>query len=94
MWLWTSYPNFASLLGNISISKSNIIFPDNTLISIKKNILVKFGFKETSFLGTYLGVPLSGKSPRIKDLWYPIEKVQAKLAHWKRSQLSFAGRVT
>lgn len=54
----------------------------------------KSGFRETFYLGTYSGVPLSGKSPKIKYFLYSIEKVQAKLAHWKLIQLSFVGRVT
>lgn len=61
---------------------------------MRKLILVKYGFKEASSIGTYLSNPLTGKSPRVKDYKYLIEKVQSKLAHWKSNQLSFAGKVT
>ncbi|CAK8563195.1 unnamed protein product [Lathyrus sativus] len=74
--------------------KCNIMFSRNTLIATRKFIIAKYGFRETTSLGTYLRVPLFGKSPKFKDFWYLIEKVQTKLVHWKCSQLSFAGRVT
>lgn len=77
---------------HINMDKSKITFFDNTLIATRRSIFAKNGFREN--LGTYLGVPLSGKSPKIKDFRYLIEKVQTKPAHWKRSQLSFASQVT
>lgn len=79
---------------HINMDTSNITFFKNTLIATRRSILAKIGFRETSYLGTYLGVPLSGKSPKIKDFRHLIEKVQTKPAHWKRSQLSFASQVT
>lgn len=66
---------------HINMVKSNIMFSRNTLIATRKSIIAKSGFRETASLGTYLRVPLSGKSPKFKDFHYLIEKVQAKLAH-------------
>lgn len=76
------------------MDKTNIFFSSNTPISTRKSILAKSSFKETSSLGTYLGIPLSGKNPRVKYYKYLIEKVQSKLAHWNNNKLSFVGIVT
>ncbi|CAK8563735.1 unnamed protein product [Lathyrus sativus] len=51
------------------------------------------GFVETNTLGKYLGVPLTGKTPRKKDFQYLIDQVKYKLAAWKGNQLAFAGRI-
>lgn len=76
------------------MEKTNIFFFKNIPLSTKKHILAKSGFKETSSLGTYLGVSISGKHPRVKYYQYLVKKVQSKLAHWKRNHLSFVGRIT
>lgn len=78
----------------VNMDKCNIMFSGNTHISVKNHILAKSWFKETSFLGTYLWVPITGKSTCIKHYFYLIEKVPSKLASLKSSQLSFVGRVT
>lgn len=70
------------------MEKSNFMFFRNTPTATTRSILAKSGFRETSYLDTYLGVPLSGKSPKIKDFCYLIDKVQTKLSHWKRVTLA------
>jgi hypothetical protein len=45
-------------------------------------------------LGKYLGVPVTGKSPRREDYQYIIDQVSSRLVAWKANHLSFAGRVT
>jgi hypothetical protein len=52
------------------------------------------GFRETTQLGKYLGVPVTGRAPRRADYQYIIDEVSSKLTNWKANQLSFAGRVT
>lgn len=76
------------------MEKSNITFSRNTSRVARRLILNKIGFKEIKVLGTYLGVSLIGRSPKIKDYMYLIEKFQNRLSNWKRNQLSFIGRVT
>lgn len=76
------------------MEKSNITFSRNTSRVARRLILNQTGFKETKVLGTYLGVSLIGRSPKIKDYRYLIEKFQTRLSNWKRSQLSFVGLVT
>lgn len=61
------------------MEKTNIFFSNNTHLSTRKLILAKSGFKETSSLGTYLGVSISSKHPLVKGYQYLIEKVQSSL---------------
>lgn len=42
----------------------------------------------------YLRVPLLGRAPKKVDFQYLLEQVKRRLATWKSTQLSFAGRVT
>lgn len=63
-------------------------------MSIHRNIAAMYGFREADDLSMYLGVPLSGKSPRQNNFQFLVDKVRTKLSHWKCNQLSFAGRVT
>lgn len=55
----------------VNMEKSNIMFSgNNALVSIRNLIFSKSGFMESSYLDTYLGVPLTGKILRIKDYSY------------------------
>lgn len=45
-------------------------------------------------LGLYLGLPLSHKRPKKRDVQFVIEKVRKRLASWKTNYLSRAGRLT
>ncbi|KAI5434109.1 hypothetical protein KIW84_021105 [Lathyrus oleraceus] len=78
----------------INHDKSNIIFSQNTNSTIRKEIIHVVGIKESTQLGMYLGVPLTGKSQRLQDYWFIIEKIRRKLSIWKAKQLSMARRVT
>lgn len=78
----------------ISKEKTGIMFSANTPVGIHRTIDARFGFREVNDLRRYLGVPLSGKSPKNNIFRFLIDKVRAKLSHWKCIQLSFAGRVT
>ena len=40
-------------------------------------------------MGRYLGVPITGKSPKVKDLQYLIEPVKSRLVSWKENNLSW-----
>lgn len=63
----------------ISTEKSRILFSKNTLTSIKMELMNLFGFKETNDLGKYIGVPLTGKTPKNKYFRYLMENVKSKL---------------
>lgn len=61
--------------------ETNITFSRNTSKSVRRLILNKVGLRETEVLGMYLGVSLTGRSPRCKDYGYLLEKVQDKLSN-------------
>jgi hypothetical protein len=82
---------FCSMSGQeASYEKTSILFSKN----VSNKLVQNSGFRETTHLGKYLGVPLTGNAPRRSDFQYIIDQVSAKLARWKVNQLSFAGRVT
>jgi hypothetical protein len=86
---------FCSMSGQeVSYEKTSILFSKNVSRQIRNKLVQKSGFRETTHLGKYLGVPLTGNAPRRSDFQYIIDQVSAKLARWKVNQLSFAGRVT
>lgn len=78
----------------ISVEKNKIFFSKNTSNHTRKRVTYLLGFKKTRHLVKYLGVPLTGRSPNMRDRQYHVEHVKAKLATWKRNLLSFASRVT
>ena len=51
-------------------------------------------FRETNYMGKYLGVTLSGNTLRRKQNKYLMEKLSYKMANWKTNHLSFAGHIT
>jgi hypothetical protein len=86
---------FCNMSGQeISQDKTSVLFSKNVTRGLKNKILSISGFKETDDFGKYLGVPLTGKAPKRADYQYLLDQVSSKLASWKASQLSFAGRVT
>ncbi|PNX75251.1 ribonuclease H, partial [Trifolium pratense] len=87
--------NFCNLSGQeVSQEKTSIYFSKNASREIRNKLLRISGFKETSSLGRYLGVPLLGRAPKRNDFQYLVDQVETKLSGWKAKQLSFAGRVT
>jgi hypothetical protein len=86
---------FCRLSGQqVSQEKTSIFFSKNTSRGIKDKLLQLSGFRETTSLGKYLGVPLLGRAPKKQDYNYIVEQVSMKLTNWKANHLSFAGRVT
>ena len=49
--------------------------------------------KESQDLGLYLGLPISHKRPNRSQVQFIVDKVRARLAKWKTSYLSRAGRL-
>jgi hypothetical protein len=86
---------FCNLSGQeVSQEKTSIIFSKGVQRGMRDKLLRLSGFRETTDLGKYLGVPLTGRAPKITDYQYLIDQVSNKLSAWKARQLSFAGRVT
>ena len=76
----------------INLGKSELV-----LVGVVNNIdifLVVLGCKQGSLPMKYLGLPLGAKF-KDKTIWNPIlEKMERRLAGWKRLYLSKRGRVT
>lgn len=79
---------------NISYKKSSILFSKNIDHLTRKSITQVVGLKETKQLGLYLGITITGKSPKERDFHHVVEKVKAKLTMWKAKHLSMAERLT
>jgi hypothetical protein len=86
---------FCSLSGKeVRHDKTSIFLSKNIPRATREKLVQISGFRETSNLGKYLGVPLMGRTPRKEDFNYIIEQVSAKLSNWKANHLSLAVRVT
>jgi hypothetical protein len=86
---------FCTMSGQqVNYDKSSIFFSRNVAADRRVILSTQSGLKETVNLGNYLGVPALGRSPKVQDFLYLIEKVKARLAGWKAKQLSLAGRIT
>ncbi|KAF7812935.1 ribonuclease H [Senna tora] len=78
----------------INPSKSNIYFSKNVKEDRKTDILALTDFRQSQEVGKYLGANLlHGRHSRLKYR-HIVEKIQARLAGWKASCLSLAGRAT
>lgn len=87
--------HFCSLSGQkVSMAKTKMFFSKNTPTRDARNICHTLGFSITLDLGRYLGVPLL-HSRVTKDTYKYIEdQTRRKLAGWKATTLSLAGRLT
>ena len=84
---------FEAVLGlKINLGKSELV-----LVGVVHNVdlfLVVLGCKQGSLPMKYLGLPLGAKF-KDKTIWSPIlEKMERRLARWKRLYFSKGGRVT
>lgn len=78
----------------MNTEKTCVMFSNNVHRITKAKIMQVSEFRETTNMGKYLGVPLSGKSLKRRDYQYLTEQLKSKLATSKTNQLSFACRVT
>ena len=78
----------------VGYEKTSIFFSKNVARDIRTSLVQLSGFRETNSLGKYLGISLTGKTPKRSDVQYLIDHVLNKLASWKTNQLSIVGRVT
>ena len=75
----------------MSEAKSRVYFSPNVDPDLRKNLADTLGFRTTPNLGKYLGFPLK-HSGRGQDFGFVLDRVKKKLAGWKASLLSMAGR--
>lgn len=73
----------------INKNKSRIYFSSNAVASKKEELCDIMGMRSTLNLGKYLGFPLKQLGSSSQDYNFVIERVQAKLAGWKRTSPFF-----
>jgi len=78
----------------VSASKSRIYFSPNTHASEMANVCNVLGIEPTDDLGKYLGVPTINGRVKKSQYQYILDRISKKLAGWKTSCLSLAGRAT
>ncbi|CAN1152790.1 Putative ribonuclease H protein At1g65750 [Linum perenne] len=78
----------------VSKEKSHVFFSKNTPRRSRRRVCRILDIGETDDLGCYLGVPILHSRVTKETYQYIIERMQNKLAGWKRNSLSLAGRVT
>ncbi|GLT28349.1 hypothetical protein SLA2020_032890 [Shorea laevis] len=76
----------------INSTKSKLYVSPNIQSHVAGVLSDASGIPLTSDLGTYLGVPILHGRPSVSTYKHILEKIQVKLAGWKRSLLSMAGR--
>jgi len=76
-----------------SASKSRVYFSPNTNDSEVEKICSVLGMEKTDDSGKYLGVPTINGRITKSQYQYVLERIGKRLAGWKTSCLSLAGRV-
>ncbi|KAI5424331.1 hypothetical protein KIW84_030502 [Lathyrus oleraceus] len=86
---------FCNMSGKeVSQEKTSLLFSKNVNRNMHNKLVNLSGYRVTSNLGKYLGVPIRGKMLRKNDFNYLVDQITAKLVSWKKNRLSFAGRIT
>lgn len=67
---------------NVSIDNTSILFARGVPTNVRRSIVAQSGFRELFGLGKYLGIPLTGRSPKKADYDYLIDMVKNKLSSW------------
>ncbi|GLT85578.1 hypothetical protein SLE2022_037650 [Rubroshorea leprosula] len=76
----------------VNFTKSTVIFSPNTPKEVKESICACLGIQIESAVSKYLGLPTSWGRSKKESLKFIVNKIQTKLAHWKKNMLSQAGR--
>lgn len=78
----------------VSASKSKLFVSKNVGRATVEDLQRISGFKATSNLGSYLGMPVLHSKVSASIFTPLLDKVNSRLASWKGKFLSFAGRIT
>ena len=85
---------FSDMSGQkVNEDKSRLTFSPNTLEAEGLLMQETLGIAKSDDLGMYLGLPLMHTRPKRREVQFIVEKVRSKLAKWKTSFLSRAGRL-
>ncbi|GKV35630.1 hypothetical protein SLEP1_g43875 [Rubroshorea leprosula] len=86
---------FAGYSGlEINLAKSKLYISPNIQAAVANSLSSACDIPLTSNLGTYLGVPIIHGRNSATTYKHILERMQLKLANWKRSSLSLASRKT
>ncbi|GKV52575.1 hypothetical protein SLEP1_g59152 [Rubroshorea leprosula] len=87
--------SFAGCSGLVlNLNKSKLFLSPNIQSVVANSFSAKCNIPLSANLGKYLGVPILHKRKTGSDYRFILEKIQSKLAGWKKSLLSLAGRKT
>jgi len=78
----------------INLSKSRAFFSSGTPQAKIHKLTAISGIRSTTSLEKYLGFPILKGQPKRSDFLFIIEKMQNRLASWKRKLLNKRGRLT
>ncbi|XP_019163505.1 PREDICTED: uncharacterized protein LOC109159849 [Ipomoea nil] len=76
----------------VNLAKSQIFCSPNTTAGVKNIIENRLGIPITENLGSYLGIPILQRRVSKDSFTSVVDKMRRKLATWKASSLSMAGR--
>ena len=89
-----TFERFCEFSGQkINESKSKLTFSRNTPEEMRVLFQNTLNVSESEDLRLYLGLPISHKRPNRSQVQFVVDKVRARLAKWKTSFLSKAGRL-
>ncbi|KAI5410240.1 hypothetical protein KIW84_055653 [Lathyrus oleraceus] len=78
----------------VSQEKTIIFFSKNVSNNVQNQLVDISSFSATTYLGKYIGIPLTWKTQKKEDYCHIIDQVKSKLTSWKGNHLAFEGRVT
>uniref|UniRef100_A0A2N9I899 Reverse transcriptase domain-containing protein n=1 Tax=Fagus sylvatica TaxID=28930 RepID=A0A2N9I899_FAGSY len=85
---------FCDLSGQkVNMMKSKVYFSPNVKVDVRTDLCLVLGFNSTPNLGRYLGFPIHQPRSSSHEFDFLLDRVQGKLAGWKASMLSMAGRL-
>ncbi|GLT50394.1 hypothetical protein SLA2020_238810 [Shorea laevis] len=76
----------------LNLQKSKLFFSPNVQPAMANALSARCGIPLSSDLGVYLGIPITHGRHSHKNYRYLLERMQQRLAGWKRDHLSLAGR--
>lgn len=71
-----------------------VYFSKNVTTATRNELTRQLGYKHTTDLGKYLGVPILHSRVTRNTYSYMVERLKAKINQWNASNISLAGRVT
>ena len=77
----------------VSESKSRVYFSPNVDLDSKEEMCNVLGFRSTSSLSKYLGIPIKHQGQLNQDFNFILDIMKQKLSGWKANLMSMAGKI-